>query len=194
MINLQRFLRSTRYLHWIGICALLGFVSYFFLRMMLASYKTPNPQALLVLGGDPKREKVAANLASQHPTLPIWVSSGSLPNESRMIFRQAGISQDRLHIDTRAYDTVTNFTSLVEDFKGQNFQHIYLITSDCHMPRAKVIAIVVLGGQGITFTPVSVPSNHSQESFFEIVGDAGRSLLWFFTNRSGTGLKTLFRP
>ncbi|NEQ26943.1 MAG: YdcF family protein, partial [Microcoleus sp. SIO2G3] len=82
----------------------------------------------------------------------------------------------------------TNFTSLVKDFKTQNIQHLYLITSDFHMLRAKAIATLVLGSQGITFTPISIPSNDPQESLVRILRDSGRSVLWIFTGRTGASL------
>ena len=73
-------------------------------------------------------------------------------------FQVVGIAKSRLHIDIHAKDTVTNFTSVVGDFKQRQLQHLFLITSDFHMPRAKAIATFVLGSQGIAFTSISVPS------------------------------------
>ncbi|MEH1929758.1 YdcF family protein [Nostoc sp.] len=69
----------------------------------------------------------------------MWVSSGSHPDKSRAIFQAAGIADSRVYLDT---DTVTNFTTLVRVFQQQQIQHIFLITSDFHMPRAKAIASV----------------------------------------------------
>ncbi|HEY9706719.1 MAG TPA: YdcF family protein, partial [Oculatellaceae cyanobacterium] len=101
------------------------------------------------------------------------------------IFRAAGISDARVHLDYRALDTVTNFTTLVADFNSRNIQHLYLITSDFHMPRAKAIATIVLGSQGIAFTPVSIPSNEPAESKLRILRDTGRALLWMIVGRTG---------
>ena len=105
---------------------------------------------------------------------------------TREIFQEAGILDREFYLDRRATDTVTNFTTLVADFKKRKFKHIYLITSDFHMPRAKAIAFVVLGSQGITYTPVSVASNTPPESQLKIVRDLGRSFLWIFTKRTGS--------
>lgn len=156
------------------------------LRLAIAYHQMPLPQAILTLGGDPDREEFTAHFAQMHPSLEIWVSS---PSEKVFDFQAAGISNTQVHIDRRAVDTVTNFTSLVKDFKKQNFQHLYLITSDFHMPRAKAIATFVLGSRGIAFTPVSVPSNVPPESWLYILRDSSRALLWIVTGRTGASLK-----
>ncbi len=161
------------------------------LRLAIARYQQPIPQAILTLGGGRDREEFTAQLARSHPTLPIWVSTGSPPQMTREIFKQAGILDREFYLDRRATDTVTNFTTLVADFKTRNFQHIYLITSDFHMLRAKAIAFVVLGSQGITITPLSVPSKQSSEPKIKIVRDVARAFLWIFTKRTGSSLNNL---
>jgi uncharacterized SAM-binding protein YcdF (DUF218 family) len=162
-------------------------------RLAIAYYQTPLPQAILTLGGPPDREEFTAQFAQSYPSLEIWVSSGIPPKQSRAIFRAAGIPDTRVHIDRRAVDTVTNFTSLVADFKRLEIHHIYLITTDFHMPRAKAIATIVLGSQGIAFTPVSLPSKQPTESWLRILRDSGRALLWIIFGRTGASFKTTFR-
>ncbi|WP_390622268.1 YdcF family protein [Euhalothece natronophila] len=54
---------------------------------------------------------------------------------------------NRLHSDDRATDTVTNFTTMVEPLKENDIHHVYLITSDYHMRRSRVIGTVVFGSQ-----------------------------------------------
>jgi uncharacterized SAM-binding protein YcdF (DUF218 family) len=157
-------------------------------RIAIAYYQAPYPQAILTLGGGSDREKFTAQFARKHPTLDIWVSSGRPPKQARSIFQNADIPNSRLHLDYRAVDTVTNFTSLVFDFKQRHIQHLYLITSDFHMPRAKSIAILVLGSQGITFTSISISSKQPRESILHILRDMGRSLLWIVSGRTGASL------
>jgi uncharacterized SAM-binding protein YcdF (DUF218 family) len=159
------------------------------LQLTIAHYQSPHPQAILTLGGGADREAFTAQFAQNHPSLEIWVSTGIPPNQARAIFRSAGIPDTRVHLDYRAVDTVTNFTSLVADFKSRHLQHIYLITSDFHMPRAKAIATLVLGSQGIAFTPVSVPSKQPSESPLHILRDIGRALFWTITSHTGSSLK-----
>jgi uncharacterized SAM-binding protein YcdF (DUF218 family) len=159
------------------------------LKLAIARYISPQPQAILTLGGGQDREEFTAKFARTHPSLEIWVSSGSPTELAMTIFSQAGISNSRVHIDRRATDTVTNFTSLVKDLQQRNIHHIYLITSDFHLPRAKAIAFFVLGSHNITFTSISVPSNRSPESVLIILRDAGRALFWIITGRTGASVK-----
>ena len=154
-------------------------------RLAIAYTHAPQPQAFFTLGGDPAREQFTAELAQWYPSLEIWVSSPPIPEKTRKTFQALDIPNTQLHIDTHAVDTVTNFTSLVSDFKKQQIQHLYLITSDFHMPRAKAIATLVLGSQGIAFTPLSVPSDRPKETILHIIRDIARSLLWIFTGRTG---------
>jgi len=163
------------------------------IRMAIVTYQALQPQAILTLGGGSDREKFAAQFARTHP-VPVWVSSGIPPAQAQTIFRNAGISDKRVHFDRWGVDTVTNFTSLVEEFEHQNIQHFYLITSDFHMPRAKAIATLVLGSQGITFTPVSIPTNHPPEAWLHILRDCGRSILWIVTGRTGASLSPSLQP
>ena len=118
--------------------------------------------------------------------MPIWVSSGIPIPRTRSIFREANIPDHRLHFDRRATDTVTNFTTLVNDLASAGIRHLYLITSDYHMARARAIATLVLGSRSITFTPVSIPTpNAMPESPLRILRDTGRSILWLTTGRTG---------
>lgn len=165
-------------------------VSIFPLRLAIARYQAPNPQAILTLGGGRDREIFTAQFAQIHPNLPIWVSAGSPTEIIRQTFRDAGIDETRLYLDRRAVDTVTNFTTLVEDFNREEIQHLYLITSDYHMPRATAIATVVLGSQGIAFTPITVPSKKgAAESKLRILRDTSRAVMWVITGRTGASLK-----
>lgn len=89
-------------------------------------------------------------------------------------------------LDCLARDTVTNFTTLTGDFVTQKLQHIYLITSDYHMKRARAIASIILGSHGIAVTPVEVPSlGDNSESLVRVLRDCGRSVVWIFTRRTG---------
>lgn len=168
---------------------ILVLVSFISTRLASAQIRAPYPQAIFTLGGDLKREIFTAQFAKMHPSLEIWVSSGSPDDGTSWAFDSAHISPTRLHIDRRAVDTVTNFTSLVGDFKKRNFQHLYLITADYHMRRAKAIATLVLGSQGIAFTPISIPTDKPVESLLRCVRDILRALLWLLTGRTGASFK-----
>lgn len=143
------------------------------------------PQALLVLGGALEREEFAAEFARNHPHLPIWVSGGSNPEYAEWVFSQAGIDLERVHLDYQAQDTVTNFTTLVDQLKSQGIESVYLITSDDHMRRAQVIGEIVLGSRGITFKPLPVPSGRSPEPIEKAIRDGARAILWVTTGHTG---------
>ena len=162
------------------------------IRLAIARHQAPHPQAILTLGGDPERSEFTAQFARKHPALDIWVSSGVSPKQAYPIFRNANIPPNRVHLNYEALDTVTNFTSLVDEFKRLNIRHVYVITSDYHMPRAQGIATIVLGSHGIAFTPVSVPTEHPQEPWLFTLLDASRSMVWFLTGYSGASLNRYF--
>jgi uncharacterized SAM-binding protein YcdF (DUF218 family) len=167
------------------LLVLIGIWGY---RRVMSSFQPPG--AVLVLGGSVDREQFAADFAHRYPDLPIWVSSGSNPEYARWVFEEAEIDLDRVHLDYRAVDTVSNFTTLVDDFRAQGIDRIYLITSDYHMRRARIIGEIVLGSRGISFEAVPVPSDRSPESIDKVLRDAARSLLWVTTGYSGSS----FRP
>jgi len=171
----------------IGLFVLIGAIP---LRIAIALNQVATPQAILVLGGDSDRMKFAAKFWKAYPKLDIWVSdyqSNFVINNS--FFQGASIPKQRVNYDSCPTDTVTNFTCIVNILTARNTVHIYLITSDYHMARAKSIATLVLGSRGIVVTPVAVPSRgRKSESLLRIIRDCIRSLLWIVTGRSGASL------
>lgn len=174
----------------LGLAIAIALFSVIPLRIAIAFHQTPIPQAIFVLGGDSQRMEFAAQFWRSHQDLDIWVSDfESQLNYDRLIFQKFGVPDERLRLDGTATDTVTNFTTLVEDFVEHKIQHIYLITSDYHMRRARAIASIVLGSEGIVVTPLAVPSSGvMSESMVRVLRDCGRSLLWIFTHRTGASL------
>lgn len=146
-------------------------------------------KAILVLGGHEDRERFAAKLANQHPNLPIWISSGSPEAYAKKIFHKAGIEDDRLHFDYQATDTVTNFTSLVDRFKQEDIDSIYLVTSENHMLRARFIGEIVFGSRDIAIKPISVPSEAAGEPLEKIMRDSARAIFWLVSGDTGAEFK-----
>ncbi len=148
------------------------------------------PQAVLVLGGssvDLERERYAAKLALAHHNLPIWVSSGSTnKNYVTRVFTKAGINPKRLYLDYQAVDTVTNFTTLVDDFQARGITKVYLVTSQDHMRRAQIVGEIVFGSKGIDFQPVVVPSKRSPEPLQKALRDGARAVLWVVSGHTGS--------
>lgn len=167
---------------------LLSIVATFCVGFRSAPKVAPTPEAFLVLGGHEERERFTAQLARKHPQLPIWISSGSPEGYAQKIFAKAGIDRDRLHFDYRASDTVTNFTTLVDELKAKGIDSVYLVTSENHMQRAKIIGDIVFGSRGIDFQPVAVPTNNPPEPIEKCLRDGARSIFWLFTGNTGAVL------
>ncbi|GAB4474644.1 MAG: YdcF family protein [Elainellaceae cyanobacterium] len=176
--------------HLLSLALVLG-LGYVVLREARALFQEPD--AVLVLGGSTAREQFAAEFAREHPDLPVWISSGSNPEYAEWVFEEAGIERDRLRLDYRAVDTLTNFTTLVDEFESQGINSVYVITSDYHMRRAWVIGKIVLGSRGIEFKPVKVPSTQPAETTDKVVRDAARAVLWVATGHTGATLGRYFR-
>ncbi|MEM9137134.1 MAG: YdcF family protein [Cyanobacteria bacterium P01_F01_bin.42] len=167
----------------------MGLTSYFPLRIAIAQFQAPQPEGILTLGGARYREYATARLSRSHPELDIWISSGSLPQESELIFAQMQATTDRVNLDYSATDTLSNFTTILPQLQAANVQHIYLVTSDYHMPRAQAIATVVLGSRGIIVSPVAISSARPKESLGHVMRDVLRSVFWLATGKTGSHLK-----
>jgi uncharacterized SAM-binding protein YcdF (DUF218 family) len=188
MISIFRKIKHR--LVWLVLAIALSLLGIIPVKIAIAFQQTPLPQAIFVLGGDFQRMEFAAHFWRSHKDLDIWVSDFDFNlNYDRLIFEKFGVPDQRLRLDGRATDTVTNFTTLAEDFVENKIQHIYLITSDYHLRRARAIATIVLGSAGIVVTPLAVPSlGDNSESLIRVVRDCGRSLLWFFSGLTGASL------
>jgi uncharacterized SAM-binding protein YcdF (DUF218 family) len=143
------------------------------------------PQVIFVLGGEEGREIFAAKFAHTHPNLPVWISGGAPPEYAKRVFKKAGVSANNLHLDYQAIDTVGNFTTLVDRFESKGITSVYLVTSDDHIQRARVIGEMVFGSRGIKIKPVTFASNRSSEPIQKTVRDGFRSLLWLTTGYAG---------
>jgi uncharacterized SAM-binding protein YcdF (DUF218 family) len=175
--------RRRRSLKRLGFLGLLLGLSLWFWKVW--GTLPSRPQAILVLGGGTAREKYAAVLGHHHPDLPIWVSSGTNPEYAQWLFREARIEPRRLHLDYRAVDTVSNFTTLADQLRQQGIRRVYLVTSDYHMRRALTIGTIVFGSRGIALDPRPVPTGKDPEPLSRAARDGARALLWLVTGDSG---------
>lgn len=147
--------------------------------------RPPEPQMILVLGGDKDRELAAAQLA-RRDGLPVVVSGGTNPEYAHWIFEERqGLPAGQVQLDYRARDTLGNFTSLVDDLRRARVRHALLVTSSDHMERALLVGRIVAGSRGIQLTPLPVPCGSLcvQESRRKIWGDGLRAALWVLTGR-----------
>ncbi|WP_416233344.1 YdcF family protein, partial [Cyanobium gracile] len=145
----------------------------------------PPPQMILVLGGDPDREAAAARLA-RSDGLPVVVTGGTNPEYAHWLFQQKeGLPSRQVQLDYRARDTVSNFTSLVDDLRKSRIRHALLVTSTDHMQRALLVGRIVAGSRGIHLTPVSVPCGDLcvVEGRRRLWGDGARAALWVISGQ-----------
>ncbi len=157
--------------------------SFWLGRSLLLPPASP-PQLILVLGGDVKREQVAGRLATQY-RLPVVVSGGSNPEYARWLFDQEGLRQQQYRLDYRAHDTLSNFTTVVDDLRRGGIRHVLLVTSSDHMDRALLVGRVVAGSRGIQLTPVAVSCGElcHPESLSKRWGDGLRAVVWVLSGR-----------
>ncbi|MCT0206339.1 YdcF family protein [Synechococcus sp. CS-1332] len=145
----------------------------------------PPPQMILVLGGDADREAAAARLA-RTDGLPVVVTGGTNPEYAHWLFQQKeGLPSRQVQLDYRARDTVSNFTSLVDDLRKSRIRHALLVTSTDHMERALLVGRIVAGSRGIHLTPVPVPCGDLcvVEGRRRLWGDGARAALWVISGR-----------
>ncbi|HEY9810192.1 MAG TPA: YdcF family protein [Halomicronema sp.] len=185
--RVSRSWRDTVILFWLVFFSLTGWIGYRQIKTFFSQ-----PQALLVLGGATDREKFAAQFAREYPNLEIWITGGSNSEYAEWVFSEAGVNLKRLHLDNRATDTVTNFTTLVDDLQARGIDSVYLVTSDYHIRRASIIGEIILGSRGITFKPMPVPSQEEPEPIEKSIRDGARAILWVTTGHTGSSLSRYF--
>ncbi len=149
----------------------------------------PPAQMILVLGGDVAREREAAALAARLG-LPVVVSGGSNPEYAHWLFEQRqGLPSHQVQLDYRARDTLSNFTSLVDDLRQARIRHALLVTSSDHMDRALLVGRIVAGSRGIHLTPVPVSCADlcQPEGRRKVWGDGLRAAVWVLCGRDLKG-------
>ena len=113
------------------------------------------------------------------------MSGGSNPEYAHWQFGRQGVGAERLQLDYRATDTLSNFTSVVDELRRSQVRHVLLVTSSDHMDRALLVGRLVAGSRGITLTPVPVPCEPrcQPEGARKVWGDGLRAGLWVITGR-----------
>lgn len=196
-LKLSKRIRKLLYLVALGCCLMLLLqIIIIPVRLAIATHQAPEPQGILTLGGGSGREEFTVKFAQAHPSLDVWISSGRVNPafpQWKDFFQDIGMQ--RVHLSWHAADTVGDFAYHVKEFQSRHIQHIYLITSDYHMPRAKAIATLILGSRGIAFTPVSIPSNEPPEPqlWLRIFRDSVRSVIWMVTGSPTNGFTRIFK-
>lgn len=147
--------------------------------LILAAAEKQPPSAIVVLGGGIRREQLAARLAQDHPEIRVIVSSGSgIPCLYKVFVEDARLPWERVTIDHKATDTLTNFTATLPYLKAAGDRKVWLVATDGHLPRAQILARIIWGSQGIVMDPMVLKGDGNQESGIKTVIDTTRALLW----------------
>ncbi|NEO84817.1 MAG: YdcF family protein [Spirulina sp. SIO3F2] len=176
--------RTRRWLGWISLALLalvMSIVGTIGGHLMWVQNQAPNPMAIVVLGGDFEREYFAADFAQNYPQLPVVISSGMPEPKSRQFFAQVGVGGDRLVYDHQAVDTLTNFTTLLPQLQATQIRHVYVITSDFHRARSRLIAYLIWGAHGIAYQFIAIPTQTPPEPGWLLLGDIIRTVVWWLT-------------
>jgi uncharacterized SAM-binding protein YcdF (DUF218 family) len=166
-------------------------------------------EAILVLGGSyGSRERHAFALArkldekteqnknlqkTDFPPIKIWISTGRPKQEIVNISKQFDIPLDRVILDNRAIDTVTNFSSLAELLYNDQVTRVHVVTDYGHIKRSMTIAHLILGYYGIetVASPSSTDVPRPSEWRIRRWRDYARCVMWFYTSKSGARLNAL---
>jgi hypothetical protein len=137
--------------------------------------------AYLVLGGSITREIYAAKIVDS--AIPILISKGSDDPCIFFIFERENSPMDNVWLEKCADSTFGNFFFSLPILKKWGVHKVKLITSNTHLPRAKLMAKILLYSQGIALDleivkEKGIPANH--ENTIKTILDVSRSVLWAF--------------
>ncbi|NET60077.1 MAG: YdcF family protein [Symploca sp. SIO2E6] len=149
--------------------------------LKLQAASSGSVDAFLVLGGSIRREIYVAELVKQYPATKVLISQGSQDPCILLIFQRAGAPLDHVWLEHCADSTFGNFYFNIPILRRWGVSKVKLITSPTHLPRAKWMAQILLGAQGIwvevdTVEEQGIPGN--QESLVKTGLDVTRSLIW----------------
>lgn len=163
-----------------GLFLLLSFWLVFnTITLIYASSKAID--ANFVLGGSIQREVYVADLVVKNPEIPTLISQGSQEPCILRIFQNKGVNLENIWLEKCADSTFGNFFYSLPILNKWKVRKIRLVTSSRHLPRAKWMAQLILGANGIWVEfdlakEKGVPGN--RESWLKTGIDVTRSLLW----------------
>ena len=165
----------------LAIVTLLVATLLFNVTFKIASHSPLSVDSFLVLGGSINREIYVAKLAKQSPEIPILISHGSEDPCILLIFQRERASIDNVWLEKCAESTFGNFFFTLPILESWGVKKVKLITSQTHLPRAKLLANILLGSQGIAVEldvapEKGIPGNY--ESILKTNIDLTRSLVW----------------
>lgn len=136
----------------------------------------------LVLGGSITREIYVSKIRENYPQIPIIISQGSQDPCILLIFKKEKVNIDNVWLEKCANSTFDNFFFSISLLKKWQKKHVFVITSDTHFPRAKLMAKIALLSQGFAVTVEGIPefdgipANH--ENIIKTILDVTRTMVW----------------
>ncbi|NET09793.1 MAG: YdcF family protein [Merismopedia sp. SIO2A8] len=178
-LNTRRWLKALK---WV-LLLLLAIISLW-LAMVLSQLHRHAQQpadAVLVLGGSIRREMYMADSVANGMNVPILISKGAQPPCTRILFERVSAPLTNVWLETCAQSTFDNYRYSVPVLTQWGSQHVQVVTSATHLPRAKWLAMIILGSHGIwvdmmLVDEIGVPGN--VETPIKMTLDVVRSLLW----------------
>ncbi len=157
-----------------------GLSLVFNLWVRLPSNATQPVDAIFVLGGSINREIQAAKLASLYD-FPVLISQGSKDPCIWLIFQREQSRFKGVFLERCAKSTFDNYFFSSPILRHWGVHKVLLITSKSHLPRAELLAKILLGSQGIAYQldlveQLDNPGNH--ESRLKTFLDVARASLW----------------
>jgi uncharacterized SAM-binding protein YcdF (DUF218 family) len=134
-----------------------------------------------VLGGSIKREIYVAQLRKETPELPILISQGSKDPCILLIFEREKVAFNNVWLEKCSQNTFDNFYFGLPIIRQWGVHKVKLITSQSHLPRAKLMAEIILNVNGIALELEIVPETGvpgNQEYPLKTVLDVMRTILW----------------
>ena len=174
--------QGVRRQRWLGLVLLLGLTIWgSSLATQLYRHAQQPPDAVLVLGGSIRREIIIADAVAQGNSLPVLISHGAAPPCTRLVFERVAAPIDQVWLETCAESTFDNYRYSLPTLKAWGAQHVVVVTSPTHLPRAEWLARLLLSSHGIwvemqLVEEIGIPAN--VETPLKTVLDVGRSLAW----------------
>jgi uncharacterized SAM-binding protein YcdF (DUF218 family) len=138
---------------------------------------------ILHLGGNIARLEKTAELAWQHPTAQVVISSELPRSEIIRQLQLLGVNLERCHLDFKAWDTVTNFTKTLPLLRTLRARRVLVVTDQFHMRRSMAIARAAYFLRGIT--PIACPYKSGDLTLAEddqlVQTDTFRAWFWRVT-------------
>lgn len=146
----------------------------------LAVWATYTPrEGLFIPGGNWERIEAIPLVFKKGTTHSVFISEHKYAQEKALRYLEDhGVDPNKIYYNCHAIDTLTNFTTLVDEVRAQGITHIKVITSPEHMIRSLAIGTIVFGYYGIKVTGIATEGHSLPESRWRTLRDVMRSAMW----------------